>query len=264
MVCLAIPLFNLKILEESSDSISLSFGGTGKAVLLVKPFRLDVYDEDQLVLSVNAKLLYHHLHYSSMLPKLINFMIESINLKILEESSDSISLSFGGTGKVVLLVKPFRLDVYDEDQLVLSVNKGLLYHHLHYSSMLPKLINFMIESINIGGTDVRKESNTEDRRDKADEKRSREQDWGLFVVLGRQVKIADFLHYCLAPMEITSQVEARRKQFSDCDKNCAFKICHNPFNSGKGHDFLNKFLEHRYIVNSSSSRHATEKKRHLL
>ncbi|KAK4017866.1 hypothetical protein OUZ56_033801 [Daphnia magna] len=141
---------SLKILEESSDSISLSFGGTGKAVLLVKPFRLDVYDEDQLVLSVNAKgLLYHHLHYSSMLPKLINFMIESINLKILEESSDSISLSFGGTGKAVLLVKPFRLDVYDEDQLVLSVNaKGLLYHHLHYSSMLPKLINFMIESIN--------------------------------------------------------------------------------------------------------------------
>ncbi|KAK4017431.1 hypothetical protein OUZ56_032742 [Daphnia magna] len=71
------------------------------------------------------------------------------SLKILEESSDSISLSFGGTGKVVLLVKPFRLDVYDEDQLVISVNaKGLLYHHLHYSSMLPKLINFMIESIN--------------------------------------------------------------------------------------------------------------------
>ncbi|KAK4017432.1 hypothetical protein OUZ56_032743 [Daphnia magna] len=86
----------------------------------------------------------------------------------------------------------------------------------------------------------------------------------FFVVLGRQVKIEDFLHYCLATMEITSQVEARRKQFSDCDKNCAFKICHNPFNSGKGHDFLNKFLEHRYIVNSSSSTHATEKKRHLL
>ncbi|KAK4022755.1 hypothetical protein OUZ56_008202 [Daphnia magna] len=87
---------------------------------------------------------------------------------------------------------------------------------------------------------------------------------GPFVILGRQVEIADFLHYCLAPMEITSQVVARRKQFSDCDKNCPFKICHNPFNSGKGHDFLNKIFEHRYIVNSSSSRHTTEKKRHLL
>ncbi|XP_032796469.2 neutral alpha-glucosidase AB isoform X2 [Daphnia magna] len=55
-------LSSLKITEQSSDSISLSFGGTGKAILLVKPFRLDVYDGDQLVISVNARGLLNFEH----------------------------------------------------------------------------------------------------------------------------------------------------------------------------------------------------------
>ena len=53
---------SLKILEQSSETISLSFGGTGKAILLVKPFRLDVYDGDQLVISVNARGLLNFEH----------------------------------------------------------------------------------------------------------------------------------------------------------------------------------------------------------
>ncbi|KAK4004119.1 hypothetical protein OUZ56_005863 [Daphnia magna] len=125
--------------------------------------------------------------------------------------------------------------------------------------LLPMGLDFLV----IGGTDVRKESNTEGEG-KQTKNEVTNRIGSFFVILGRQVEIADFLHYCLAPMEITSQVVARRKQFSDCDKNCPFKICHNPFNSGKGHDILNKIFEHRYIVNSSSSRHTTEKKRHLL
>ena len=54
--------YSLKILDQSGDSVSLSFGGTGKAVLLVKPFRLDVYDGDQLVISVNARGLLNFEH----------------------------------------------------------------------------------------------------------------------------------------------------------------------------------------------------------
>ena len=53
---------SLKILEQSSETISLSFGGTGKAILLVKPFRLDVYDGDQLVIYVNARGLLNFEH----------------------------------------------------------------------------------------------------------------------------------------------------------------------------------------------------------
>ena len=53
---------SLKILEQSSETISLSFGDTGKAILLVKPFRLDVYDGDQLVISVNARGLLNFEH----------------------------------------------------------------------------------------------------------------------------------------------------------------------------------------------------------
>lgn len=65
VTCITCFLFltcSLKITEQSSDSISLSFGGTGKAILLVKPFRLDVYDGDQLVISVNARGLLNFEH----------------------------------------------------------------------------------------------------------------------------------------------------------------------------------------------------------
>ena len=54
--------FSLKITEQSSESLSLSFGDHGKAVLLIKPFRLDVYDKDQLVISVNARGLLNFEH----------------------------------------------------------------------------------------------------------------------------------------------------------------------------------------------------------
>jgi alpha 1,3-glucosidase len=45
----------LKIVEQTGDSLSLSFGEKGKATILSKPFRLDVFDGDQLVISVNAR-----------------------------------------------------------------------------------------------------------------------------------------------------------------------------------------------------------------
>ena len=54
--------YSLKIEELSSDSLSFSFGGNGKAVLLAKPFRLDVFENEKLVISVNARGLLNFEH----------------------------------------------------------------------------------------------------------------------------------------------------------------------------------------------------------
>ena len=48
-------LCSLNIVEQSAQSVSVSFGKNGRAVLLAKPFRLDVYEGDQLVVSINAR-----------------------------------------------------------------------------------------------------------------------------------------------------------------------------------------------------------------
>lgn len=53
---------NLKIVEQLSDSVSFTFGDNGRAILSAKPFRLDVFDKDQLVISVNARGLLNFEH----------------------------------------------------------------------------------------------------------------------------------------------------------------------------------------------------------
>ncbi|KAK4003509.1 hypothetical protein OUZ56_005269 [Daphnia magna] len=78
-------LSSLKITEQSSDSISLSFGGTGKAILLVKPFRLDVYDGDQLVISVNAR-------------GLLNFEHQRVRKSKLWEAMSTVAQTVGSVG----------------------------------------------------------------------------------------------------------------------------------------------------------------------
>jgi len=58
-------LSNFKIVEQSSDSLSFTFGGNGRAILSAKPFRLDVFNKDQLVISVNARGLLNFEHQRS-------------------------------------------------------------------------------------------------------------------------------------------------------------------------------------------------------
>jgi len=51
--------------EQSSDSLSFTFGSNGKAILSAKPFRLDVFEKDYLVISVNARGLLNFEHQRS-------------------------------------------------------------------------------------------------------------------------------------------------------------------------------------------------------
>ncbi len=53
----------MELLEKTGESVSAAFGPTGKVVLLAKPFRLDVFEGDQLVVSVNARGLLNFEHH---------------------------------------------------------------------------------------------------------------------------------------------------------------------------------------------------------
>ena len=56
---------SLLISEQTADTVSVTFGQTGKAVLSVKPFRMDVFEGGRLVMSVNARGLLNFEHQRS-------------------------------------------------------------------------------------------------------------------------------------------------------------------------------------------------------
>ena len=94
-------------------------------------FQLDIYTLEQHSIRVKINEInplrkrYEVEHSLANQPKLVDVSLTKLDENYLEGQ-------FGKLGKFLLQAKPFRLDLFSNDQLVMSTNSKNLFHFEHY------------------------------------------------------------------------------------------------------------------------------------